>query len=375
MNDIIELTKELVARPSVTPEDKGCLDLIIARLEPLGFKVEKMRFGEVDNLWLRRGTQAPVFCFAGHTDVVPPGSLDQWQSDPFTPTIRDGKLFGRGTADMKGSVAAMCVAVERFVKQHPDHSGSIAFLLTSDEEGPAINGTVKVIEALQAREEAIDWCLVGEPSSTEQVGDVVKNGRRGSLGARLLVQGKQGHVAYPHLASNPIHKAAFALAELANTQWDQGNEFFPATTLQVSNIHAGIGVTNVIPGELEVLFNFRYSTAVTEVELQGRAEEILKRHNLHYTIDWTLSGKPFLTESGKLVTAIREAILATSNITTELSTAGGTSDGRFIAPTGAEVVELGPINATIHQANEHVDVAELETLGNYYEQILVRLLT
>jgi len=375
MNDIIELTKELVARPSVTPEDKGCLDLIIARLEPLGFKVEKMRFGEVDNLWLRRGTQAPVFCFAGHTDVVPPGSLDQWQSDPFTPTIRDGKLFGRGTADMKGSVAAMCVAVERFVKQYPDHSGSIAFLLTSDEEGPAINGTVKVIEALQAREEAIDWCLVGEPSSTEQVGDVVKNGRRGSLGARLLVQGKQGHVAYPHLASNPIHKAAFALAELANTQWDQGNEFFPATTLQVSNIHAGIGVTNVIPGELEVLFNFRYSTAVTEVELQGRAEEILKRHNLHYTIDWTLSGKPFLTESGKLVTAIREAILATSNITTELSTAGGTSDGRFIAPTGAEVVELGPINATIHQANEHVDVAELETLGNYYEQILVRLLT
>jgi succinyl-diaminopimelate desuccinylase len=375
MNEIIELTKELVARPSVTPEDKGCLDLIIARLEPLGFKVEKMRFGEVDNLWLRRGTEAPVFCFAGHTDVVPPGSLDQWQSDPFTPTIRDGKLFGRGTADMKGSVAAMCVAVERFVKQHPDHSGSIAFHLTSDEEGPAINGTVKVIEALQAREEAIDWCLVGEPSSTEQVGDVVKNGRRGSLGARLLVQGKQGHVAYPHLASNPIHKAAFALAELANTQWDQGNEFFPATTLQISNIHAGVGVTNIIPGELEVLFNFRYSTAVTEVELQGRTEEILKRHNLHYTIDWTPSGKPFLTESGKLVTAIREAILATSNITTELSTAGGTSDGRFIAPTGAEVVELGPINATIHQANEHVDVAELETLGNYYEQILVRLLT
>ncbi len=375
MNEIIELTKELVARPSVTPEDKGCLDLIIARLEPLGFNVEKMRFGEVDNLWLRRGTEAPVFCFAGHTDVVPPGSLDQWQSEPFTPTIRDGKLFGRGTADMKGSVAAMCVAVERFVKQHPDHSGSIAFLLTSDEEGPAINGTVKVIEALQAREEAIDWCLVGEPSSTEQVGDVVKNGRRGSLGARLLVQGKQGHVAYPHLANNPIHKAAFALAELANTQWDQGNEFFPATTLQISNIHAGVGVTNVIPGELEVLFNFRYSTAVTEVELQGQTEEILKRHNLHYTIDWTLSGKPFLTESGKLVTAIREAILATRHITTELSTAGGTSDGRFIAPTGAEVVELGPINATIHQANEHVDVAELETLGNYYEQILVRLLT
>jgi len=375
MNEITELTKELVARPSVTPADKGCLDLIIARLEPLDFKVEKMRFGEVDNLWLRRGTEAPVFCFAGHTDVVPPGSLDQWHSDPFTPTVRDGKLFGRGTADMKGSVAAMCVAVERFVKQHPDHSGSIAFLLTSDEEGPAINGTVKVIEALQAREEMIDWCLVGEPSSTEQVGDVVKNGRRGSLGARLRVQGKQGHVAYPHLASNPIHKAAFALAELANTQWDQGNEFFPATTLQISNIHAGAGVTNVIPGELEVLFNFRYSTAVTEVELQGRTEEILKRHNLRYSIDWTLSGKPFLTESGKLVTAVREAILATNHITTKLSTAGGTSDGRFIAPTGAEVVELGPINATIHQTNEHVDVAELETLGNYYEQILVRLLT
>ena len=374
MTDIIELTKDLISRPSVTPDDKGCQDLLIARLEPLGFKVEKMRFGEVDNLWLRRGTQAPLFCFAGHTDVVPPGSLDQWQSDPFTPEIRDGKLFGRGTADMKGSIAAMCVAIERFIKHHPNHAGSIALLITSDEEGPAVDGTVKVIETLQARNEHIDWCLVGEPSSTQQVGDVVKNGRRGSLGARLLVHGKQGHVAYPHLASNPIHKAAFALAELTNTQWDQGNEFFPATTLQISNIHAGVGVTNVIPGELEVLFNFRYSTAVTDTELKDRAEEIFKRHNLDYTIDWTLSGKPFLTESGKLVTAIREAILATSGIETELSTAGGTSDGRFIAPTGAEVVELGPINATIHQANEHVGVAELDTLGIYYEQILIRLL-
>jgi len=374
MNEIIELTKDLVSRPSITPEDKGCQDLIIERLQPFGFTAEKMRFGEVDNLWLRHGTQAPLFCFAGHTDVVPPGPLEQWQSDPFTPEIRDEKLFGRGTADMKGSIAAMCIAVERFIGQYPDYSGSIAFLITSDEEGPAVDGTLKVIETLQARDENIDWCLIGEPSSTQHVGDVIKNGRRGSLGARLVVHGKQGHVAYPQLASNPIHIAAFALAELTNTQWDQGNEFFPPTTLQISNIHAGTGVTNIIPGELEVLFNFRYSTAVTHLELKDRTEEILKRHNLDYTIEWTHSGKPFLTDSGKLVTAVSEAIHATSGMETQLSTAGGTSDGRFIAPTGSEVVELGPINASIHQANEHAGVTELETLGRYYEQILIRLL-
>ncbi len=374
MSKIIELAKDLMTHPSVTPDDKGCQDDIIMRLQPLGFKAEKMRFGEVDNLWIRRGTETPLFCFAGHTDVVPPGPVDQWQSDPFIPEIRGNKLFGRGAADMKGSIAAMCVAIERFIKQYPDHPGSIALLITSDEEGPAVNGTIKVIETLQARDEKITWCLVGEPSSTKQVGDVVKNGRRGSLGARLLVHGKQGHIAYPQLASNPIHNAAFALAELTNTQWDQGNDFFPPTTLQVSNIHAGVGATNVIPAELEVLFNFRYSTAVTQAELKNRTEEILKRHNLDYSLDWTHSGQPFLTKSGRLVTAVREAILATSGIETRLSTAGGTSDGRFIAPAGAEVVELGPINTTIHQVNEHVDVTELETLGNYYEQILYRLL-
>ena len=374
MSKIIELAKDLMTHPSVTPDDKGCQDDIIMRLQPLGFKAEKMRFGEVDNLWIRRGTETPLFCFAGHTDVVPPGPVDQWQSDPFIPEIRGNKLFGRGAADMKGSIAAMCVAIERFIKQYPDHPGSIALLITSDEEGPAVNGTIKVIETLQARDEKITWCLVGEPSSTKQVGDVVKNGRRGSLGARLLVHGKQGHIAYPQLASNPIHNAAFALAELTNTQWDQGNDFFPPTTLQVSNIHAGVGATNVIPAELEVLFNFRYSTAVTQAELENRTEEILKRHNLDYSLDWTHSGQPFLTKSGRLVTAVREAILATSGIETRLSTAGGTSDGRFIAPAGAEVVELGPINTTIHQVNEHVDVTELETLGNYYEQILYRLL-
>ena len=307
MNEIVELAKELISRPSVTPEDKGCQDLVIERLEPLGFTAEKMRFGKVDNLWLRHGTQAPLFCFAGHTDVVPPGPLEQWQSDPFTPEIRDEKLFGRGAADMKGSIAAMCIAVERFIGQHPNYSGSIAFLITSDEEGPAVDGTIKVIETLQARDEHINWCLVGEPSSTQRVGDVVKNGRRGSLGARLLVHGKQGHVAYPQLASNPIHAAALALAELTNTQWDQGNEFFPPTTLQISNIHAGVGVTNIIPGELEVLLNFRYSTAVTHVAFfitsdeEGPAVdgtikviETLQARDEH--INWCLVGEPSSTQ-------------------------------------------------------------------------------
>ena len=375
MSPTLDLAKALISQPSVTPDDKGCQDMLIQRLKPLGFKVEKMRFGDVDNLWLRHGHQGPVFCFAGHTDVVPTGPLSDWDSDPFQPEIRDGQLFGRGSADMKGSIAAMVVAVEQFLQQHPEPAGSIAFLITSDEEGPAINGTVKVIETLEARHEKIDYCLVGEPSSTHTVGDIIKNGRRGSLGARLIVQGKQGHVAYPHLAENPVHKAAPALAELSNTLWDQGNAFFPPTTFQISNISAGTGATNVIPGEMEVIFNFRYSTELNAELIKQRTEEILNRHHVPHTIEWTLSGKPFLTAEGKLVSAIQQAIHSVTQIDTELSTAGGTSDGRFIAPTGAEVVELGPLNATIHQVNEHVSVKDLETLTKIYEQTLARLLT
>ncbi len=375
MSETLELAKALIERPSVTPEDHGCQQLISGRLEPLGFHTEKLRFGEVDNVWIRKGNEAPLFCFAGHTDVVPPGPIEQWQSDPFKPEIRGGFLYGRGSADMKSSIAAMTVAVERFLKNHPGHKGSIAFLITSDEEGPAVDGTVKVIKTLEARNEKIDYCLVGEPSSTKTVGDVIKNGRRGSLGARLIVKGKQGHVAYPELAKNPIHAAAFAIAELSNTAWDEGNEFFPPTTFQISNIHAGTGATNVIPGEMEVVFNLRYSTETNHVQLRERVEEILKRHNLDYDIEWTLSGKPFLTPKGELVDATQKAIRGITGQATELSTAGGTSDGRFIAPTGAQVIELGPVNATIHQVNENTSVAELETLTDIYEQVLVNLLT
>ncbi|HID81472.1 MAG TPA: succinyl-diaminopimelate desuccinylase [Chromatiales bacterium] len=375
MTETLELAKALIERPSVTPEDKGCQDILSDRLNSSGFNTEKLHFGEVDNVWIRKGNKSPVFCFAGHTDVVPTGPVDQWQSDPFKPVIRDGQLYGRGSADMKSSIAAMVVAVERFVKNYPEHKGSIAFLITSDEEGPAIDGTVKVIETLEARDEKIDYCLVGEPSSTETVGDVIKNGRRGSLGARLIVKGQQGHVAYPHLAKNPIHAAAFAIAELSNTQWDEGNEFFPPTTFQISNIHSGTGATNVIPGEMEVIFNLRYSTETNHVQLKQRVEEILNRHNIEYEIEWTLSGKPFLTPEGELVNAMQKAIETVTGKTTELSTAGGTSDGRFIAPTGAQVVELGPTNASIHQINEHTSVEELETLKDIYEQILINLLT
>lgn len=370
----LSLAQELIARPSVTPQDAGCQALLRERLEPLGFAAEPMRFGEVDNLWIRRGASAPVFCFAGHTDVVPTGPRERWSSDPFLPEVREGKLYGRGAADMKGSIAAMTTAIERFLRAHPDHRGSIALLITSDEEGPSVDGTVKVVERLQARGEKIDWCLVGEPSSTTRVGDVIKNGRRGSLSGRLRVQGRQGHVAYPHLADNPIHRVAPALAELAGTEWDQGNEFFPPTTFQVSNIHAGTGATNVIPGEAEVLFNFRYSTQSTQEDLKRRVHAILDRHGLQYTLEWTLSGEPFLTPRGALVEATVAAIREEAGIDTELSTAGGTSDGRFIAPTGAQVVELGPLNATIHQIDEHVGVEELETLSRIYEAILVRLL-
>ena len=374
MSKTLDLATELISRPSVTPEDKGCQALMMERLAPLGFSNEEMRFGDVDNFWARRGTSGPVFCFAGHTDVVPTGPLDDWDSDPFQPDLRDGLLYGRGAADMKGSLAAMLTATERFVTRHPDHRGSIAYLITSDEEGAAVNGTVKVIEALESRNEKIDWCLVGEPSSTDRVGDVVKNGRRGSLGCVLDVHGIQGHVAYPHLARNPVHDLAPALAELTRTEWDQGNAFFPRTTFQVSNIQAGTGATNVIPGLCRVTFNFRFSTETDDRSLRERLESILDRHGLEYTADWNLSGLPFLTPGGELIDATCEAIRSVTGFDTELSTAGGTSDGRFIAPTGAQVLELGPLNATIHQKNECVGVEDLDRLSAMYEAILENLL-
>ena len=374
MSTTLELAIDLISRPSVTPEDAGCQAVMMERLAALGFDNEPMPFGEVDNFWSRRGTSGPVFCFAGHTDVVPAGPIEAWGSDPFRPEIRDGMLYGRGAADMKGSLAAMLTATERFVARHPDHRGSIAYLITSDEEGPAKNGTVRVVETLEARSEKIDWCLVGEPSSTRHVGDVVKNGRRGSLGCELSVRGIQGHVAYPHLARNPVHQLAPALAELANVEWDQGNEFFPRTTFQVSNIQAGTGATNVIPGTCRVTFNFRFSTETNDQALRERVEAILDRHGLEYDIDRNLSGQPFLTPRGELVEAAQEGIRTVAGFETELSTAGGTSDGRFIAPTGAQVLELGPLNATIHQVNECVSVADLDRLSAMYEKILENLL-
>lgn len=374
MSATLQLAIDLISRPSVTPEDAGCQDTLIAHLEAIGFKIERLAFGDVQNFWARRGTTGPLFAFAGHSDVVPTGPLTQWHSPPFAPEIRDGHLYGRGAADMKGSLAAMVTACERFVTLYPNHSGSIAFLITSDEEGPSINGTVKVIEHLNARGEKIDWCLVGEPTSTQRIGDVVKNGRRGSLGGKLTVHGVQGHVAYPQLADNPIHRAAPALAELCATTWDTGNTFFPATTFQISNIHAGTGANNVIPGDLEVVFNFRYSTAITHQKLREDVETVLNKHGLKYTLDWNLSGEPFLTREGELIDAARAAIREISGIETELSTTGGTSDGRFIAPTGAQVLELGPINATIHKLNECVSVEDLDTLSNFYQRILEKLL-
>jgi succinyl-diaminopimelate desuccinylase len=370
----IQLAQDLIQRPSVTPEDEGCQALLTERLASLGFKAEQLDFGEVKNLWLRKGTESPVFAFAGHTDVVPTGPEDRWTHPPFDAGIHDEILYGRGSADMKGSIAAMVTACERFIAQHPDHQGSIAFLITSDEEGPAIDGTVKVVETLEARNEKMDWCLVGEPTSMNTVGDVIKNGRRGSLGAKLIVRGKQGHVAYPHMAINPIHRLAPALAELTAMEWDQGNEFFPPTTFQVSNINGGTGATNVVPGEVELLFNFRFSTEVTDDELRQQVETILNQHDLDYTIEWTLSGNPFLTPEGDLVDAMVFSIEQVMGIQTELSTSGGTSDGRFIAPTGAQVVELGPLNATIHQVDERVSTSELDDLSAIYAGILERLL-
>lgn len=374
MSPTLELSRALIERPSVTPDDQGCQQLLAGRLQPLGFIIEHLRFGDVDNLWARRGSSKPLFVFAGHTDVVPPGPLHEWATPPFEPVIRDGCLYGRGAADMKGSIAAMVTACERFITEHADHRGSIAFLITSDEEGPSVNGTVKVIELLRTRNEQIDWCLVGEPSCRNQIGDTIKNGRRGSLNGVLEIRGKQGHVAYPQLADNPIHRAAPALAELATVEWDAGNEFFPPTTFQISNIKAGSGTENVIPGLLKIMFNLRFSTASTADSLRSRVDEILTRHGLNYEIAWKLSGEPFLTPAGELVDAARAAIQSTVGIDTLLSTSGGTSDGRFIAPTGAQVVELGPVNATIHQINECVKAAELDKLTVIYEKILKQLL-
>jgi len=374
MSATLELTKELISRPSVTPDDQECQLLLADHLSKIGFTIEYLRFGDTDNIWARRGTQSPVFAFAGHTDVVPTGPEENWTSPPFEPEIRDGLLYGRGTADMKGGIAAFVTACERFIAQHPDHIGSIAFLITSDEEGPATGGTVKVIETLEARNEKIDWCLVGEPSSTNTVGDVVKNGRRGSMNGRLTVQGKQGHIAYPHLAENPIHLLTPALTELCAIEWDQGNDDFPPTSFQVSNLNSGTGVTNVIPGTADVVFNFRYSTEVTHQQLQQRVKSLLDNHNLNYDLTWELSGKPFRTASGDLVDAVKLAIKSTTGRETELSTSGGTSDGRFIAPTGAQVVELGPLNATIHQIDECVSVADLDTLSDIYQAVLSNLL-
>ncbi|RDV27552.1 succinyl-diaminopimelate desuccinylase [Alteromonas aestuariivivens] len=375
MNDVIELACDLINRRSVTPEDAGCQTLMAQLLEPAGFCNETMVFEDTTNLWSRRGTSGPVFCFAGHTDVVPSGPEDAWQTPPFVATQKDGNLHGRGAADMKGSLAAMLVATQRFVQEHPDHKGSIAYLITSDEEGPFINGTTRVIDTLEARNEKITWCVVGEPSSTERVGDVVKNGRRGSLTGDLIVKGIQGHVAYPHLARNPVHCAAPALAELAQAHWDDGNASFPPTSFQISNIQAGTGAGNVIPGTLHVCFNFRFSTEVTDQQLIERVEQILNRHELDFEIKWTFNGQPFLTDSGALVEATQSAILEVTGQPVELSTAGGTSDGRFIAPTGAEVVELGPVNATIHKIDEHVKMDDLRTLTEVYYRLMVHLLT
>jgi succinyl-diaminopimelate desuccinylase len=375
MSATLELAKKLIACASITPNDAGCQAILAQRLTAIGFRAEYIRFGEVENIWLRRGQKPPLFVFAGHTDVVPPGPREKWLTDPFIPEIRNEMLYGRGAADMKGGLAAMITASERFIAAYPDHLGSLAFLITSDEEGPAVDGTTKVVEALEARGEKIDYCLIGEPTSHRQLGDMVKNGRRGSLNGHLLLRGTQGHVAYPHLADNPIHRIAPALAKLCTIEWDQGNKDFPPTTFQISNIHAGTGATNVIPGEMEILFNFRYSTELTHQQLQQRVIEILSQYDLNYKIDWALSGKPFRTKPGELITAVSQAIKDITRLEAELSTTGGTSDGRFIAPTGAQVVELGPINATIHKVNECVAVADLDKLSQIYSRILEILLT
>jgi succinyl-diaminopimelate desuccinylase len=370
----LSLTRELIARRSITPKDEGCQTLLGERLARLGFKVEPVRRGEVTNLWARRGTSSPLLCFVGHTDVVPTGPLEQWHSDPFVPTERDGKLFGRGAADMKTSIAAFVVAIEDFLAKRTTHKGSIALLITSDEEGPAVDGTVKVVELLKSRGERIDYCLVGEPTCVSKLGDTIKNGRRGSLSGALRVKGIQGHVAYPHLVKNPVHLSAPALAELAKTEWDKGNESFPPTTFQISNIHAGTGADNVTPGEVDVKFNFRFATASTADGLKQRVHAVLDRHQLEYQLDWTLGAVPYLTAPGKLVEALSAAIKDVTGAAPDVSTTGGTSDGRFIAGLCKEVVEFGPVNASIHKLNEHIDIAAIEPLREIYQRLLVRLL-
>ncbi len=367
---VIALAKDFISRQSVTPEDAGCQDVMIARLEKIGFTIETMVFEDTTNLWARRGSEAPLFVFAGHTDVVPSGNVAQWHTPPFEPTIIDGYLHGRGAADMKGSLACMIVAIERFIAENPDHTGSIALLITSDEEGPFINGTTRVIDTLEARNEKIDMCIVGEPSSTHKVGDVVKNGRRGSITGDVTIKGTQGHVAYPHLADNPVHRAMPALAELAATTWDNGNDYFPPTSFQIANLAAGTGASNVIPGEFNVQFNFRFSTELTDEDIKRKVHSVLDAHGLDYDLKWTLSGQPFLTDHGTLLDAVVTAIETVNHKRPELLTTGGTSDGRFIARTGAQVVELGPVNATIHKVNECVKVADLEKLTDMYQKVL-----
>jgi len=370
----LELAKDLIARKSVTPDDGGCQALLAGRLSASGFHCETLKCGEVTNLWARRGSARPLVCFAGHTDVVPPGPLSEWPSEPFVPTIRDARLYGRGAADMKSSIAAFVVATEMFLKERPNHSSSIAFLLTSDEEGPALDGTARVVEALKARNELIDYCIVGEPTSVSALGDTIKNGRRGSLSGRLTVRGVQAHIAYPHLGRNPIHDLAPALAELAAMQWDRGNEFFPPTSWQVSNIHAGTGAANIIPGSLELDFNFRFSDESSDQSLRTRLEGVLKKHGLAYSLEWTLGGKPFLTRPGKLVEVLSATIRKHTGLDTELSTAGGTSDARFIADICPEVAEFGPVNASIHKPDEHIELEALETLSAIYLDTLRALL-
>lgn len=370
---VIQLTKDLISRPSISPDDQGCQVLLTERLKKIGFTIESMPFGNTLNFWAHRGSGVTL-AFAGHTDVVPAGNSANWQTPPFTPTIINQHLYGRGAADMKGSVAAMVVAAERFVEKHPDHQGRLAFLITSDEEADAHDGTVKVVEALMQRNEKVDYCLVGEPSSQSKLGDIIKNGRRGSITADLTVLGTQGHVAYPHLADNPVHRATAFLQELTTTTWDNGNAFFPATTMQIANIHAGTGASNVIPGELFVQFNFRFSTELTDVVIRDRVTEMLSRYGLEYKIEWSLSGQPFLTDKGELVSATLQAIQELTGRTAELSTSGGTSDGRFIAQMGTQVIELGPLNATIHKVDECVSVEDLQQLALIYERIMELLI-
>ena len=371
---VLALAKDLISRQSVTPEDAGCQQWMIERLQALGFEIEVMVFEDTTNFWARRGSQAPLFAFAGHTDVVPAGPLEQWHTAPFEPTVIEGYLHGRGAADMKGSLACMIVAVERFIAEHPDHNGSLAFLITSDEEGPFINGTTRVVDTLMARDENIEMCIVGEPSSTHAVGDVVKNGRRGSMTGDLRVKGTQGHVAYPHLANNPVHQALPALSELATTKWDNGNDYFPPTSFQIPNLAAGTGASNVIPGEFDVQFNFRFSTELTDSEIKRRVHSTLDAHGLDYDLNWTLSGQPFLTDAGALLDAVVKGVSDVNHKAPDLLTTGGTSDGRFIAKMGGQVVELGPVNATIHKVNECVSIADLEKLTDMYQNILENVL-